>query len=48
MADAVERHGRLDLVVNNAGTTAVIPHADLDAVASELWRRILDVNLLGT
>lgn len=45
---AVERHGRLDLVVNNAGTTAVIPHADLDAVTTELWRRILDVNLLGT
>lgn len=45
---AVQRHGRLDLVVNNAGTTAVIPHADLDAVTTELWRRILDVNLLGT
>jgi ketoreductase RED2 len=26
----------------------VIPHGDLDAVTTDLWRRILDVNLLGT
>ncbi len=40
--------GRLDHLINNAGTTAVIPHADLDAVSDEVFRRILDVNLLGT
>lgn len=44
----LERHGRLDVLVNNAGTTAVIPHDDLDAVTDEVFRRILDVNLLGT
>jgi ketoreductase RED2 len=43
-----QRHGRLDLLVNNAGTTQVIPHADLDAATPEVWRRILDVNLIGT
>jgi ketoreductase RED2 len=43
-----ERHGRLDLVVNNAGTTQVIHHGDLDAATPEVWRRILDVNLIGT
>ncbi|MGA8724160.1 MAG: SDR family NAD(P)-dependent oxidoreductase [Acidimicrobiales bacterium] len=43
-----ERHGRLDLLVNNAGTTQVIPHAELDAATPEVWRRILDVNLIGT
>lgn len=48
VADTVERHGRLDLVVNNAGTTAVIPHADLDAVTTDVWRRILETNVLGT
>jgi ketoreductase RED2 len=34
--------------VNNAGTTTVIPHHDLDAVTTEIWERILRVNLLGT
>ena len=43
----VERYGRLDIVVNNAGTTTVIPHDDLDAATSEIWERILRVNVLG-
>ncbi len=47
VATAVERHGRLDVVVNCAGTTATVPHADLEAVTDELWTRILGVNLLG-
>jgi ketoreductase RED2 len=45
---AVDHYGRLDIVVNNAGTTAVIPHHDLDSVTNELWERILRVNVLGT
>jgi len=45
---AVEHFGRLDIVVNNAGTTVVIPHADLDAATNEIWERILRVNVLGT
>ena len=44
----VERYGRLDILVNNAGTTNVVPHHDLDAVTTEMWERILQVNLLGT
>jgi ketoreductase RED2 len=40
--------GRLDHVVNNAGTTRVIPHHDLDAVEDADWERILGTNLLGT
>ena len=46
--ETVERHGRLDVLINNAGTTKVIPHHDLEALTPEVWHRILDVNVLGT
>jgi ketoreductase RED2 len=47
VAAATERWGRLDHLVNNAGATELIPHADLDAVTDEVWDRILRVNVLG-
>lgn len=46
--EAVTKYGRLDILINNAGTTQVIPHADLEAVTEEVWDRILRVNVLGT
>jgi ketoreductase RED2 len=48
VATAVDTYGRLDVLVNNAGRTRRIPHADLDAVTPEVWREILDLNVLGT
>jgi ketoreductase RED2 len=48
IAQTVSQFGRLDVLINNAGTTEVIPHADLEAVTDELWHRILDVNVIGT
>jgi ketoreductase RED2 len=44
----VERHGRLDVLVNNAGTTHMIPHGDLEAATPDIWRHIFDVNVIGT
>jgi len=44
----VTDHGRLDVLVNNAGTTAAIPHHDLEAATPEVWRRIFDTNVIGT
>ena len=40
-------HGRLDVLVNNAGTTEVIPHADLKAATPEIWRHLYDVNVVA-
>ena len=45
--ETVERFGRLDALVNNAGTTEVIPHADLEAATPEIFRRLYDVNVIG-
>lgn len=47
VAEAAQQWGRLDLLVNNAGATTRIPHEDLEAVDAELFRRTLDVNLVG-
>jgi 3-oxoacyl-[acyl-carrier protein] reductase len=44
---AVAAFGRLDALVNNAGTTSFIPHAELEKVTGEEWDRILSVNLKG-
>jgi ketoreductase RED2 len=48
VAAALERWGRLDVLVNNAGTTALIPHHDLEAASVDVWRRIFEVNVFGT
>jgi 3-oxoacyl-[acyl-carrier protein] reductase len=40
--------GRLDVLVNNAGTTRFIEHTNLDALTAEVWDKILGVNLKGT
>ena len=45
---ALERWGRLDLLVNNAGTTHVIQHHDLDAATVDIWREIFETNVFGT
>jgi len=40
--------GGLDVLVNNAGTTRFIEHADLAALTAEVWDEIFSVNLKGT
>ncbi|MFD9244260.1 SDR family oxidoreductase [Streptomyces sp. NPDC059556] len=42
---AVERHGRLDIVVNNAGLGGT---ADLVDMTDDQWDKVLDVTLNGT
>jgi 3-oxoacyl-[acyl-carrier protein] reductase len=44
MADAAERFGGLDVLVNNAGLGIFAPVADM---GPDAWRRIIDTNLSG-
>ena len=44
----IERFGRLDFLVNNAGWTTVVPHTDLDALTDEIFDKTFRVNVYGT
>lgn len=43
-ADIAQRHGALDVLVNNAGISLICPAEETTAAQ---WRRVMDVNLLG-
>jgi ketoreductase RED2 len=46
--ETVAKFGRLDLLVNNAGWTTLVPHGDLDALTDEIFMRTFEVNVFGT
>jgi NAD(P)-dependent dehydrogenase (short-subunit alcohol dehydrogenase family) len=39
--------GRVDALINNAGTTKHVPHGDLDGLSAEDFQRIYAVNTIG-
>ena len=43
----LDAYGSIDVLVNNAATTAFVNFADLEGLTEELWDRILAVNLKG-
>jgi len=45
--EAVACWGRLDLLVNNAGISRVVPHGDLHAATPEIWRELHEVNVIA-
>lgn len=48
IADAARKWGRIDALVNNAGTTKHVPnHADLDGLKSEDFLWLYSVNVVG-
>jgi len=47
VAQVVAELGRVDVLVNCAGTTAFIPFDDLDSVTDEVWDKLFHVNVLG-
>ncbi|GEM_PF-15195 len=44
---AMAKWGRLDVLVNNAGTTKFVDHSDLDGLDSDDFQRIYGVNVIG-
>jgi 3-oxoacyl-[acyl-carrier protein] reductase len=48
IARTCAKYGRLDVLVNNAGTTKLVQnHADLDALSKEDFQRLYAVNTIG-
>lgn len=47
-ADIEQRFGRLDILVNCAGTTRFVPHADLDLLDDQLIDEIFATNVRGS
>jgi NAD(P)-dependent dehydrogenase (short-subunit alcohol dehydrogenase family) len=47
IADAAAPWGRLDALINNAGTTKHVPHDRLDELSAEDFQRIFGVNTIG-
>ncbi|MCH9653723.1 MAG: SDR family oxidoreductase [Planctomycetes bacterium] len=47
IGEVESKWGRLDVLVNNAGTTEFVEHKELDEMSEAAWDRILGVNLKG-
>jgi 3-oxoacyl-[acyl-carrier protein] reductase len=47
LAGVREQLGRLDVLINNAGTTIDIEPKNFEAMSVEAWNRIFSVNVLG-
>lgn len=47
VAKVVAEWGRIDVLVNCAGTTQFIPFDNLDQVSDEVWQRLYMVNVVG-
>jgi NAD(P)-dependent dehydrogenase (short-subunit alcohol dehydrogenase family) len=44
---AAAHWGRMDVLVNNAGISRVIPHGDLQAATPTIWRDLNEVNVIA-
>ena len=47
VSEEAEKFGRLDVLINNAGTTTEVTPKDFDALTVEEWDRVFAVNVRG-
>ena len=45
IANALEKFGKIDILINNAG---IFPVSDFENSTSVQWKKVIDVNILGT
>lgn len=48
IAATIERYGKLDFLINNAGLSARVPHYELHNATDELFNNMWNINLMGT
>ena len=48
MVESVQKSlGPVDIVINNSGMTRYVPFPNVESVTPDVWRRIMDVNVMG-
>ena len=47
ISQAVAIRGGLDVLINNAGVSGLIPHDDLAAASPDIWRALYEVNVIA-
>ena len=47
VGEVTQAFGRLDVLINDAAYNVSIPFGDLESLTSEVWNRIMAVNLTG-
>jgi 3-oxoacyl-[acyl-carrier protein] reductase len=47
VGEAVGQFGRLDVLINNAGWSTVVPHRELDGLTEEILERTWQINVKG-